>query len=107
MTFAWPWAFLGLLALPALAAIYWLRQRARRRPVSSLLLWREAPQSRASGRRFERFEASRLFLLELLILTLLVVAAAGPRLPSRPAPRPAVLALDGPFALPGGGRCSP
>ncbi len=107
MTFAWPWAFLGLLALPALAAIYWLRQRARRRPVSSLLLWRGLPQSRASGRRFERFEANRLFVLELLILTLLVVAAAGPRLPSREARRPLVVVLDDSFSMLAGGDRSP
>ena len=78
MTFAWPWAFLGLLALPVLAAIYWLRQRARRLPVSSLLLWREAPESRIGGRKIERFESPPIFWLELLILALLVVAAAGP-----------------------------
>ena len=94
MTFAWPWAFFGLLALPALAAIYWLRQRARRRPVSSLLLWRDAPVARASGRRFERFEGGRTFLLELLVLALLVLAAAGPRLPAREARRPLVAVLD-------------
>ncbi len=107
MTFAWPWAFLGLLALPALAAIYWLRQRARRRPVSSLLLWREAPQSRAGGRRVERFEASRLFLIELLILILLVIAAAGPRLPVRDSRRPLVVVLDDSFSMLAGGGGSP
>ncbi len=107
MTFAWPWAFLGLLALPALAAIYWLRQRARRRPVSSLLLWREAPQSRSSGRRVERFEASRLLPLELLILALLVGAAAGPQLPSKDSRRPLVVVLDDSFSMLAGGDQSP
>ena len=107
VTFAFPWAFLGLLALPALAAIYWLRQRARRRPVSSLLLWRDAHESRASGRHVERFEASRLFLLELLILALLVTAAAGPRLPTRDARRPLVVVLDDSFSMLAGGDVSP
>ncbi len=107
MTFAWPWAFLGLLALPVLAAIYWLRQRARRRPVSSLLLWRDAPQSRSSGRRVERFEASRLLPLELLILALLVAAAAGPQLPSKDARRPLVVVLDDSFSMLAGGDQSP
>ncbi|MEM7582312.1 MAG: BatA domain-containing protein [Acidobacteriota bacterium] len=60
MSFAWPWAFVGLLALPALVAIYWLRQRSRRLVVSSLMLWRDQLPSRASGRRRERFEGSRL-----------------------------------------------
>ncbi len=107
MSFAWPWALLGLLALPALATIYWLRQRARRRPVSSLLLWREAPRRRASGRRFERFEAGRLFPLELLILTLLAVAAAGPRLALQGAQRPLIVVLDDSFSMLVGGDSSP
>ncbi len=107
MTFLWPWAWLGLLALPAAAAIYWLRRRARRRPVSSLLLWREAPQSRASGRRVEHFEASRLLPLELLILALLVGAAAGPRLPARDSRRPLVVVLDDSFSMLAGGEASP
>ncbi len=107
MTFAWPWAWLGLLALPALAAIYWLRQRARRRPVSSLLLWRDAPSSRAGGRRFERFEASRLMLLELAILALLAGAAAGPRLPVQDPRRPLVAVLDDSFSMLAGGERSP
>ncbi len=107
MTFAWPWAFLGLLALPALAAIYWLRRHARRRPVSSLLLWRDAASSLAGGRRVERFENSRLLLLELLIVTLLVLAAAGPRLPSRDTRRPLVVVLDDSFSMLAGTSASP
>ncbi len=107
MTFAWPWALLGLLALPALAAIYWLRQRARRRPVSSLLLWRDAPESRTGGRTFERFEAPPVFLLELLILLLLVGAAAGPRIPTRESRRPLVVVLDDSFSMLAGGESSP
>ena len=107
MTFAWPWAFLGLLSIPALAVIYWLRMRARRQPVSSLLLWREEVESRSGGRRFERFEASRLFLLELLILLLLVLAAAGPRGLRSDARRPLVVVLDDSFSMSAGGERSP
>ena len=99
MVFAWPWAFLGLAALPALAVIYWLRQRAQRLPVSSLLLWRDAPPSREGGRRFERFEAPPLFFVELLILALLVLAAAGPRVPTPDSHRPLVAVLDDSFSM--------
>ncbi len=107
MTFAWPWAFVGLLALPTLAAIYWLRQRAQRRAVSSLMLWRDELSSRASGRRPERFESSRLFVLELIILTLLVLAAAGPQIAAPHARRPLVVVLDDSLSMAAHGAESP
>jgi len=47
---AYPLAMLGLAAVPALAAIYFLRSRFRRRPVSSLMLWRQAPVGDSAAR---------------------------------------------------------
>src|SRR6478609_7370870 len=52
--FTTPLAFLGLLALPALMAIYLLHNRARPRPVSSLLLWVDARPAPEGGRRGAR-----------------------------------------------------
>lgn len=99
---AWPWAALGLLSVPLLVGLYMLRQRSRRRPVSSLLLWRGEPPHRESGRRVERFQSSRLFWLELLILLLLVAAALGPRLPTPDSRRPLVVVLDDSFSMQAG-----
>ena len=45
----YPLALLALATVPALAAIYILRNRFRRRQVSSLLLWRFQVQSKAGG----------------------------------------------------------
>ncbi len=107
MTFAGPWAFVGFLALPALVAIYWLRQRAQRHTVSSLMLWRPQPFSRSSGRRLDRFKASKLFWLEALILSLLVLAAAGPQVMAPAARAPLVLVLDDSLSMAAGGTESP
>jgi hypothetical protein len=48
--FAFPLAFIGLLAVPALIAIYLLRSRARERKVSSLFLWPHERQMWSGGR---------------------------------------------------------
>ena len=80
MSFLYPLALSGLaLLLPGLVAIYFLRARYRRRTVSSLLLWRQATQPHLSGLRREKLRLPWLFLLELLIISSLVIAAAGPR----------------------------
>ena len=44
--FLTPWALAGLVALPALAVIYYLRSRFRRQPVSSLMLWQRQREAR-------------------------------------------------------------
>src|SRR5947199_268082 len=71
-----PWALWGLLAVPALAAIYLFRNRFRRHPVSSLLLWAETRERRAGGTRLDRLQTPLLLLLEVLAVVLLVLTAA-------------------------------
>src|SRR5262245_56380125 len=97
--FVQPLAFLGLLALPALVAIYWLRNRHRRQVVSSLLLWADPHQSREGGTRIRRLQTPLVFFLELLLLLLLVLAAAGPYVPSEQGARPLVVVLDDSFSM--------
>ena len=88
------WAILGLLALPALAALYFLRNRFRRQPVSSLLLWMHVSRPREGGRRLERMTAPLTFFLEALVLALLTAAAADPRRALPQARRPLIVVLD-------------
>lgn len=76
---ALPLALIGLVALPALAAIYVLRTRYRRRAVSSLMLWQAAAQATGGGRKASRMQTPWVLLLELLALLLLVLAATMPR----------------------------
>lgn len=90
----YPLALLGLAALPALAAIYILRNRFRRRQVSSLILWRFKIQSKSGGAKIHRLQLPLLFFLELITLALLVTAATGPRWKLPQAGRPLIVVLD-------------
>jgi hypothetical protein len=104
---ATPWALLGLLSLPALAAIYWLRNRFRRVPVSSLMLWADQQEARQGGLRLDRLQTPLLFFLELLALTLLAVAAAGPFAATGREPTSLVVVLDDSYSMRAGGEESP
>jgi len=97
--FTFPLAFIALLAVPALVAIYWLRTRAREHRVSSLLLWFDEKQMWEGGRRRGRLQTRRLFFLELLTILLLVIAAAGPMMRAGEGGRPLVIVLDDSFSM--------
>lgn len=95
----YPLALLALATVPVLAAIYILRNRFRRRQVSSLVLWRFQPQSKPGGAKVHRLQLPLLFFLELLALTLLVVAATGPQWKLPQSARPLIVVLDDSFSL--------
>jgi hypothetical protein len=105
--FTTPFAFLALLAVPALAAIYWLRSRFRRYPVSSLMLWVDQREAREGGTRVHRLQTPLLFYLELLAILLLIAAAAGPHIPLTQGTRPLVVVLDDSYSMLAGGAESP
>ncbi|HKC85128.1 MAG TPA: BatA domain-containing protein, partial [Blastocatellia bacterium] len=97
--FTLPFAFIALLAAPALIAIYWLRNQSRERRVSSLLLWLDERQMWEGGRRIHRLQTPLLFFLELLSILLLVMAAAGPMMRAGESGRPLVVVLDDSFSM--------
>jgi hypothetical protein len=105
--FAFPLAFIGLIAVPALIAIYFLRSRAREHRVSSLILWLHEKQMWDGGQRIHRLQTPLLFLLELLAIILLVTAAAGPKLRAGGGARPLVIVLDDSFSMLAGNDESP
>ena len=107
MIFALPWALLGLAAIPALAAIYFLRSRSRPVPVSSHMLWMDLTRARQGGRVLKRMELPLLLVLETVALALLALAAAGPHLPTAAAARPLVIVLDDSFSMLAGDDQSP
>ena len=104
--FAYPWAFLALLSVPLLIAIYTLIGRSKRHVVSSLLLWTDVKTSAVGGRRFERLNTPLTFFLELLFLVLLIMAAAGPQWRGNSTRRPLVVILDQSFSMDAGGEQS-
>ena len=75
------WLLLGLLAIP-LVLLYMLRLRRREVPVSSTLLWQQLLQDREANAPWQRLRRNLFLLLQLLLLTLLVLALARPFLPS-------------------------
>src|ERR1041385_2495634 len=95
----YPLALLGLASIPALAAIYVLRHRFRRRQVSSLVLWQFRVQSKEGGAKIHRLQLPLLFFLELLALLLLVVAATGPHWKLPQSTRPLIVVLDDSFSM--------
>ncbi len=95
----YPLALIALASLPALAAIYILRNRFRRRQVSSLMLWQFRVQSKEGGAKVNRLQLPLIFFLELLALALLVTAAAGPHWKLAQSTRPLIVVLDDSFSM--------
>lgn len=97
-----PWALWALLAVPIVFGIYFFRTRSRRREVSSLFLWVDRQQAKQGGRRLRRLQLPLLILLELLILTLLAVAAARPMIRIESMGRPTAIILDCSYSMTAG-----
>lgn len=104
--FSFPIAFLALLAVPLLVAIYFLRNRAKERRVSSLLLWLDVRQRWDGGQRIHKLQTPLLFFLELFAILLLVMAAAKPLMRTGDAARPLIVVLDDSFSMQAGGEDS-
>lgn len=100
--FTFPIAFLALLAVPLLVAIYWLRNRAKERRVSSLIFWMDVRQRWEGGRRIHRLQMPLLFVLESLAIVLLAAAAAKPLIRAGDAAKPLVVVLDDSFSMQAG-----
>lgn len=98
-----PWALAALAAVPALAALYWLRNTWREVPVSSLMLWLHQSEAQASGLRMRKLETPLLFFLEIAALILLALAATGPRVDTGQGRWPLVVVLDDSFSMLAGG----
>jgi hypothetical protein len=77
MEFLNPAALYGLLALPLLLIPYLIRRKPKRVIFSSLLLFTE-PATRAGGRPLGRLRLPLIFFLQLLLLTLLILALGEP-----------------------------
>ena len=106
-TFTLPLGFLALLAIPGLVAIYLLRTRSRRYPVSSLMLWVNQRQAREGGLRVERLQTPLLFFLELLAIILLALAVAAPIIRTAQGAIPLMVVLDDSFSMLAGADDTP
>jgi hypothetical protein len=95
----YPLALIALAALPALTAIYLLRNRYRRHTVSSLMFWRVQARVKEGGAKRDRLQLPLVFFLELLTLVLLVCAATGPRWQTPRTVRPLIVVLDNSLSM--------
>lgn len=95
----YPLALLALAGIPALAVIYFLRNRFRRSPVSSLMLWRFKSRFLEGGSRITRIVTPLTFFLELLIILLIITAAVDPRWQTNKNRIPVFVILDDSFSM--------
>lgn len=105
--FSLPLAFTGFIGLFVAMAIYLFRNRSRKVTVSTLFLWVDQCKPAEGGLFLQGPQAPWLLLLELLILALLVMAAAGPRAILGSGRIPLVVILDASFSMSAGEPDSP
>ncbi len=83
MSFAAPLWLLLLGLLPVIVILHSIAVRWRRTPVSSLVFWNEVLREKRTSVRIKRLLKNLSLILEVLAVTLLAVALAGPRFPGR------------------------
>jgi len=82
-------------AVPLLLLLYFLKLKRRETAVSSTLLWKRAVRDLQVNAPFQRLRRNLLLLLQLLALTAMLLALAGPVLALRRGPgRRYVLLID-------------
>jgi hypothetical protein len=100
-----PWMFLaGLMAGGCLVAIYLFRMRYRQYQVSSLMFWLDQFQPITGGRRLEKFRMPFIFLLEMLCIILLCLAAAKPIVQKNEDIQRVIVILDDSVSMRAGGE---
>ncbi|MCI0339719.1 MAG: BatA and WFA domain-containing protein [Planctomycetales bacterium] len=73
-----PLGLLGLLAVPAVVLLYFLKLRRREMTVGSTLLWRRSVHDLRVNTPFQRLRKSLLLLLQCLVIGLIALALARP-----------------------------
>ena len=73
-----PWGLLSLLSIPALIALYILKQKHRIQRVPSLLLWKKTRTLMEASSPWEKLKRNLLFILQLLLLLTICFAVCRP-----------------------------
>jgi hypothetical protein len=82
MNFAHPLALLLLLLLAPIVLLYWLRVRPASRIVGTGLFWQKALAEEHARWRWQRWRPKVSLAIEMLIVVLVALAAAGPQIPA-------------------------
>lgn len=102
-----PLAFYAALTLAVVAGIYLFRRKSRDVKVSTLMFFSNVRVSAEGGRRITRPQTPLILLVELLILTLVVLAAADPRAIIGEEFMPLIVILDDSNSMNAGKEVSP
>lgn len=94
LIFGNPWGFSGLLGIPLLVLIYYLRRRARVVTVTTLFLLGRTQRESKAGRRFETFSNSLPFWLQVLAVLLLTWLLVDPKYGNHRVTRQIAVVLD-------------
>ncbi|MDR1925604.1 MAG: BatA and WFA domain-containing protein [Planctomycetaceae bacterium] len=94
-----PWALLALIGLPIIFGIYFFRTRSRRLEVSTLFLWVDKSQAKTGGRQIKRVQLPFLIFIELIVISLLAIAAARPMVRLEIVGHPTAIILDTSFSM--------
>jgi len=94
MNFSNPLALWGLLSIPAILAMYLLKQKFRDLPVPSLFLWTAALDHADAARPLQKLRRNSLMFLQLLAALLLCGALAGPTITAQGRAGEILLVLD-------------
>ncbi len=78
MNFLFPLAFIGLISIPVVIFIYFFHKRFKPKIVSAIFLWPKQNVVSGSGIKLSNLIKNILLLLEIIMFTILVLAAAGP-----------------------------
>jgi len=82
MNFAHPLAWLLLILLIPVALLYWLRVRIPSQTVGTGLFWQKALAEEKFRGRWQRWRIKVSVTLQMLLVVLLALAAAGPQIPA-------------------------
>lgn len=99
MNFLYPLAFMGLISIPAIIAMYLLKQNYREIKSASNILWERAVSRTLSQKPWQKLKKELLMLLQILAVLLLVFALAGPFIKSKGESQNYILVLDASLSM--------
>ena len=80
MEFTNPWGFISFAAVPALIALYILKQKHREMKIPSLFLWQKTASLMEASTPWQKLRRNLLFILQLAAVSLICFMICGPAL---------------------------
>ena len=73
-----PWGLISLIAVPALIALYILKQKHKELRIPSVLLWQKTQSMTEASTPWQKLKKNLLFILQLIIVILICLAISRP-----------------------------